>query len=210
MRLVTFQPMEIYDEIERNGIYYPPENKMLGKRVFCLKVDKDTMVHLYHTAPSMPQVMFIMNVPDNRVEEMDYVKWVNTLNGKPTEDGDSKYREYCIKYIEKQDIEETQIISNSSDANEVQDAFMNKHYRSLEKESGYRWYRLADRGIDWFWDSVESVEYIRMVTHAMMPEACALTEEHMDFLVERTKEIFIKAPIEGEDKSLLGIAKKIM
>ena len=210
MKLVTFQPMEVYDEIERNGIYYPPENKKLGKRVFCLKVDKDTMVHLYHTSPSMPQVMFIMNVPDNRVEEIDYVKWVNTLNGKPTEDRDSKYREYCLEYIDKQDIEEIQVISNSSDANEVQNAYMNRHYRSLEKESGYKWYRLADSGIDWFWDSVESRDYVKRITHVMMPVVCPLTEEYMDSVVEKTKEIFIKSPIEGEAKNLLGIAEKVM
>jgi len=202
MRLVTFQPMIVYDEIEKKGVYYPPENKRLGKRVFCLKVDKDTMLHLYHTAPTMPQVMFIMNVPDNRVEEIDYVKWVNTLNDKPVEDRESKYREYCLKYIEKQDIEEIQVISNSSDPDEVQDAFMDKHYRSLERESGYRWYRSADSGLAWFWESREAVDFVRMVAHAMIPEDCALTEEHMDALIEKIKTIFIKSRIESEAKTL--------
>lgn len=82
MRLITFQPLNVLETVNKIDIYEPKDKENLGKRLFCLKLDENTMENIFITAPSMPQVLIELDVDDSRVETLDYLEWVSYLNGR--------------------------------------------------------------------------------------------------------------------------------
>lgn len=191
MKLVTFQPKEVYDTLLKNNkIYVPKYNERLGQNVFCIKFDENSMENVYLTAPSMPQIMLILDIDDKRVEEIDYIQWVNKLNGFYTEEN-SEYKEYKIKEIRPEDVIFVEIISESDDVNKVQDDFMDKHLFKLEKMSGKQWYRANDEDFVKFWSTPQAIKYVNTLGHCMMPQKI-LTEKDLKKAHRLVREIFIK------------------
>ena len=190
MKLITFQPLKVKNIINKQGVYYPPDNDLIGKSIFCLKLDKDTMETVYMTAPSMPQIMLTLEVEDSRVTEIDYIQWVNQLNGLKGTKNLSKYKEYCIDYIKSEDIISKQVISKSNNPDIVQTDFMNTHFNELEILSGYEWFRAADEDFADFWGTDKSFELIARIQHCMMPTITPLTEIFVDETRDLLRKIF--------------------
>ena len=196
MRLITFQPLNILSLlVEDRQTYIPEKNKTLNKPVvFCLKVDENTMRTIFYTAPSMPQTMLVLEVPDEEILDYDYVKWINLICKQPEVETTGKYKEYHINRIEPDWVVRTRVITDSDDPDEVQDEFMNAHFRFLEKLSGYNWYRSNDEEIiKNFWRKNNIAhQYVAKVTHIMSPMHRSVTEEDIDEIISITENIFIK------------------
>ncbi|MBO5388700.1 MAG: hypothetical protein J6A59_11270 [Lachnospiraceae bacterium] len=187
MRFITFQPKLVVDELNKNGIYTPQDNEHFGRRIFALKIDKNIMERVFMCAPSMPQVAIIFEA-DNFVE-LDSVAWVNELHLGIHNKTDTKYKEYTFDKINKSDVLEIINISDSDDPDEVQDDFMDTHFRELEKLSGHKWYRLCDR--EDLVGSCESLELMRYIHLCMMPYR-EVTEKDYDTWAEIIRKLFIK------------------
>lgn len=195
MKLITFQPLKVVEALNKNGIYEPRYSESLGKRVFCLKLDENTMENIFITAPSMPQVLIELDVDDSRIEVLDYLEWVNYLNGHKKYTGKYadkvKYREYAIENIKSSDIVRVINISDSDDPDEVQDMFMNAHFDYIEKMSGNQWKRNNDTDMRKFWESYEAYTFVGKLTHCMMP-LTPLTDEELEEAHKLIREVYIK------------------
>ena len=195
MKLITFQPLSVIETISKEGIYEPKYKDNLGKRVFCLKLDENTMENIFITAPSMPQVLIELNVDDSRVETLDYLEWVNYLNGHKKYTGKYvnkvKYKEYAIENIKSSDIVKVINISDSDDPDRVQDMFMDTHFDYIEKLSGYQWKRNSDISMKRFWASPESYTFIDKITHCMAPLS-PLKDEELEEVHKLIREVYIK------------------
>lgn len=143
MKLVTFQPTKVYETLKARG-HYRPEDCGYGPYVYCLSLGAKTMQQLYHTSPTMPQMLMVLDVPVSRVRLVDYVSWHNQASGLPVAPPTYKHCECRLDYLLLSDVIDTQMISASDDADEVQDAFMATHYPVIEQASGYEWYKLDD------------------------------------------------------------------
>ena len=102
---------------------------------------------------------------------------------------DTKYKEYTFDKINKSEVLEIINISDSDDPDEVQDDFMDTHFRELERLSGHKWYRLCDR--DDLVGSCESLELMRYIHLCMMPYR-EVTEKDYDTWAEIIRKLFIK------------------
>ena len=195
MKLITFQPLSVIETISKEGIYEPKYKDNLGKRVFCLKLDENTMENIFITAPSMPQVLIELNVDDSRVETLDYLEWVNYLNGHKKYTGKYvnkvKYKEYAIENIKSSDIVKVINISDSDDPDRVQDIFMDTHFDYIEKLSGYQWKRNNDISMKRFWASHEAYTFVDKITHCMAPLS-PLKDEELEEAHKLIREIYIK------------------
>lgn len=193
MKLITFQPLKVLEEVSKTGIYEPEYKENLGKRVFCLKLDENTMENIFITAPSMPQVLIELNVDDSRVETLDYLEWVNYLNGHRKYTGKYvnkiKYKEYAIENIKSSDIVKVINISNSDDPDKVQDMFMDAHFEYIEKLSGYQWKRNKDASMRRFWTSPEAYTFVNKITQCMMP-LTPLTDKELEEAHKLIKEVY--------------------
>lgn len=195
MKLITFQPLKVIDTINKNGIYEPKDKENLGKRVFCLKLDENTMENIFITAPSMPQVLIELDVDDSRVETLDYLEWVNYLNGHKKYTGKYvnkvKYKEYAIANIKSSDIVRVVNISDSDDPDKVQDEFMDTHFEYIEKLSGHQWKRNNDASMRRFWGSPEAYTFVNKIAHCMMP-LTPLKDEELEEAHKLIREVYIK------------------
>lgn len=190
MKLITFQPFKIKEEIEDRGIYYPPNNNKIGKRVFCLRLDKTTAERLYLVAPTMPQMLLTLEIDNKYIEEIDYIQWVNKINNLEVPKETSKYKEYCINCIKDTDVLNTQIICKSNDMDLVQDAFLNTHFKEIESLSGYKWKKPEVEIPETFWKSSSGIELTNKMIHCMRPIFKPLTEEFMDETLQLIREVF--------------------
>lgn len=187
MRFITFQPWKVVESLDSTGIYNAPKNKKLKDKIYCLKVDENTMGRIFMCAPSMPQVAIIFETDD--YEELDSVAWVNEISLGLKIDSTSKYKEYTVNKISKDEVLEYITISKSEDPDEVQDDFMDTHFKELEKLSGHKWYRLCERE-----DLVGSAEADELMFHihlCMMP-FMPVTEKDYDKWAELIRRNFIK------------------
>lgn len=195
MRLITFQPLSVIQTINQEGFYESKYKDNLGKRIFCLKLDENTMENIFITAPSMPQVLIELNVDDSRVETLDYLEWVNYLNGHKKYTGKYvnkvKYKEYAIENIKSSDIVKVINISDSDDPDRVQDVFMDTHFYYIEKLSGHQWKRNSDISMKRFWASPESYTFIDKITHCMAPLS-PLKDEELEEVHKLIREVYIK------------------
>lgn len=193
MRLITFQPLKVLDTINKDGEYKPNFDEKLGERIFCLKLDENTMENIFITAPSMPQVLIELDVDDSRIETIDYLEWVNYINGHCEYTGkyaDSReYKEYAIKSIKSSDITKVINISNSENTDEVQDKFMDKHFEYIEKISNHKWRRNKDSELEKFWNSFDAYIFVNKIGHCMMP-LTPLTYEKLDEAHKLIREIY--------------------
>ena len=186
MKLITFQPLKVLETVNKFGEYIPEKNDRLGDRVFCLKLDENTMENIFITAPSMPQILIELDVDDSRIEVLDYLEWVNYLNGHRKYTGKYankvKYREYAIKSIKSSDIVRVIQVSDSDDPDIVQDKFMDSHFDYIEKLSGYTWKRNGDKHMRKWWNTAEAYDFVQKITRCMMPITpltdCELEEAH--------------------------------
>ena len=195
MRLITFQPLKVLDEISKDGIYVP-RNKVVGDKVFCIKLDENTMENIFITAPSMPQVLLELEVEDSDVETIDYIEWVNYINHhRPRYTGKyantAKYKEYALKCIKSKHVAKSVIICNSNDPDKVQDEFMEKHYDYIESLSGHKWKRSGDASMRRFWASPEAYNFVNKIAHCMMP-LTTLTEDELDEAHALVRKTFIE------------------
>ena len=185
MRLVTFQPLKVLNSIKDTGIYiHESKNDKIGNKIFCLKVDENTMENIFITSPSMPQVLIEFEVDDSEVETLDYIEWVNYLNNnrrvyKGTYANVSKYKEYAVTSIRQENIVHTEILTNNTNPDTVQDVFMDKHFDRYEKLSGKQWRRNRDLDASGFWHTYTSYDLVQKVTRCMMP-LTTLTEAEVD------------------------------
>lgn len=195
MKLITFQPLKVVDAVNKNGVWEPKDKELLGKRVFCLKLDENTMENIYITAPSMPQVLIELDVDDSRVETLDYLEWVNYLNGHRKYSGKYankvNYKEYAINCIKSSDIVRVINICNSDDSDVVQDTFMDTHYDFLEELSGHQWRRDGDIDMKRFWASPKAYTFVNKITHCMMP-LTPLTDEDLEEAHKLIREVYLK------------------
>lgn len=186
MRLLTFQPKSVLDAINGEAGCYTAtrEDTCFKGNIFCIKVDENTMENIFITAPSMPQVLIEFEVDDSEVEVTDYIEWVNYINDhKRAYTGKyaniTKYKEYAVSTIRKENVVYTEVVSDSDDADEVQDAFMDKHFKRYEELSGKKWKRNRDLDSSGFWETYEAFEFVTKVTQCMMPRE-TLTEKDVD------------------------------
>lgn len=195
MRLITFQPLKVLETVSKTGVYVPKDKEDIGKRVFCLKLDENTMENIFITAPSMPQVLIELDVDDSRVETLDYLEWVNYLNGHKKYTGKyvnkAKYKEYAIGSIKLSDIVKVIKISDSDNPDIVQDMFMNIHFDYIEKLSGNQWRRNNDIHMRRFWASPEAYTFVNKIAHCMMP-LTPLTVEELEEAHKLIREVYIK------------------
>lgn len=195
MRLITFQPLKVLEVVNKTGVYEPKYTENLGKRVFCLKLDENTMENIFITAPSMPQVLIELDVDDSRVETLDYLEWVNYLNGHKKYTGKYvdrvKYKEYAIGSIKSEDIVRVITISESDNLDKIQDEFMDTHFDYIEKLSGHQWRRNNDDSMKRFWTSPEAYTFVSKITHCMMP-LTPLTDEELEEAHKLIREVYIK------------------
>ena len=195
MKLITFQPLKVLETINKTGVYEPKDKDDIGKRVFCLKLDENTMENIFITAPSMPQVLIELDIDDSRVETLDYLEWVNYLNGHKKYTGKYankvKYKEYAIGSIKSSDIVKVINISDSDDPDIVQDMFMNIHFDYIEKLSGNQWRRNNDIYMRGFWASPEAYTFVNKISHCMMP-LTPLTDEELEEAHKLIREVYIK------------------
>lgn len=195
MKLITFQPLKVLDTVSKYGEYTPDLNDRLGRRVFCLKLDENTMENIFMTAPSMPQILIEIDVDDSRVETLDYLEWVNYLNGHRKYTGKYankvKYKEYAIENIKSSDIVKVINISNSDDPDKVQDMFMDAHFEYIEKLSGHQWRRNNDASMRRFWGSPEAYTFVNKIAHCMMP-LTPLKDEELEEAHKLIREVYIK------------------
>lgn len=193
MKLITFQPLKVLDTITKNGEYIPKTDDRLGSRVFCLKLDENTMENIFITAPSMPQILIELEVDDSRVEILDYLEWVNYLNGHRRYTGKYankvKYREYAIKSIKSSDIVRVIHVSDSDDPDIVQDKFMDSHFDYIEKLSGYTWKRNNDASMAKWWGTYDAYKFVEKITHCMMPMT-PLTDNELEEAHMLIREIY--------------------
>lgn len=188
MRLITFQPLHVLDTINKQGVYKAPFNSQTGSnKIYCLQVNENTMERIFTCAPSMPQVGIIFETDD--YEELDSIAWVNELFLNIKTNKTSKYKEYTVGSIKQSQIIKTIDISDSDNPDEVQDKFMDKHFKEFEKLSGHKWYRVCDRediiGTD---DAKIFFEYIQL---CMMPYR-EVTEEDYDKWLDIIRKLYIK------------------
>lgn len=188
MRFVTFQPLKVKDILEKEGVYKAKGNNTLEDKIFCLKVDKDIMERVYLSAPSMPQIMVIFE--SDEFEEIDSIARVNKLFLGVDTPSTSKYKEYTVGKIEACSVKSIKVISSSSNADIVQDAFIDSHFEELENVSGYKWKRGKDMKDSW-WNSSDGVGVVFAMTNCMIPEF-ELDERFYDNTVNLIKEHFIK------------------
>ncbi len=196
MRLLTFQPLRVLDDIRDKGRYtHTSANEKLGDKIFCLKVDENTMENIFITAPSMPQVLIEFEVNDSEVEIIDYIEWVNYINsnrraytGKYA--NVTKYKEYAVTCIKDASIVHTEILTDNKDPDIVQDVFMDKHFERYEKLSGKKWKRNRDLDLSGFWQTHKAYELVEKVTRCMMPMT-TLTEEDVDEAHKIIKETYL-------------------
>lgn len=174
MKLVTFQPIKVWKQLEAGNTYYPPADGMYGPYVFCLALNEQTMQSLYHTSPTMPQMLLVLDVPVIRISRIDCVQWVNSLNGFPARKPTYKHCEYTIKYLSKSDVVDTQLVSKSNSPDIVQDAFLDMHFPVIEEASGYRWRRFADMG------DTDFDHCLKAIMRVMYPFGAELTDEEVD------------------------------
>lgn len=140
MELITFQPAFVRDTILAHGMYLP-KHRVAGDfdKVFCLAVDEKTMERLPIVAPSFPQIGIIFETEDYEV--IDAISWVNHLSfgDEYVCDQDCKYKEYTVPHINKSNVKQFVEISSSSDADAIQDDFLECNIELLSKRSGKRW-----------------------------------------------------------------------
>lgn len=193
MKLITFQPLKVVETVTKNGEYTPEYNDILGKRIFCLKLDENTMENIFITSPSMPQVLIELEVDASRVEVLDYLEWVNYVNGHRKYTGKYanrvKYKEYALSSIKSTDIVRIIMISDSDDADIVQDAFMDSHFEYIEKLSKHRWKRNKDNSMKKWWSTTEAYNFVQKITHCMMP-LVQLTDEDLEEAHRLIREIY--------------------
>lgn len=194
MKIITFQPLKVLEKLQQDGVYEPEYNERLGQRVFCLKLDENTMENVFMTAPSMPQVFIEFEVDSTDVEVLDYLEWVNYLNGHNKYTGKFsskvKYKEYAVKSIKMLDVLSTGIISKSDDPDKVQDDFMDYHFTHLENLSGHNWYRNNDKHMEKFWQSFEALNFVNKITHCMMP-ITKLTDSELEEAHQLIRKIYM-------------------
>lgn len=177
MRLVTFQPTKVYETLRANG-RYRPEDCGYGPYVYCLSLGEKTMQQLFHTAPTMPQMLLLLEVPVSRVHLVDYVSWHNWASGLPVAPPTYKHCECTLDYLLLSDIINTQMISTSDNADVVQDAFLDTHYPVIEQASGYEWYKLNDVSEE----DIPTVEYnafIMTMMQILSPVNNPITDEEV-------------------------------
>lgn len=195
MKLITFQPLKVLEEVSKTGIYEPEYKENLGKRVFCLKLDENTMENIFITAPSMPQVLIELDIDDSKVEVLDYLEWVNYLNGHKKYTGKYankvKYKEYAVKSIKSSDIVRVINISSSDDPDKVQDMFIDTHFDYIEKLSGHQWKRNKDVSMRRFWNSHEAYNFVNKISHCMVP-LTPLTDSELEEAHKLIREVYIK------------------
>lgn len=141
MRLVTFQPKSVLNEIYSKGVYVANSiYDVIGERVFCLRVDENLMENIYMISPSVPQVAIEFEA---EAEAVDYVGWVNYLNGhaKTYVDSRSGYNEYVVHEIRVDQVKRVIEISNSDNIDSVWDDFLDYKFEDYEMLSGYHWTR---------------------------------------------------------------------
>lgn len=187
MKFITFQPKSVLDTLNKDGVYNAPSNEVLKNKIYALKLDEHTMERIFTCAPSMPQIAIVFNSED--FEEIDSVAWVNELNLGITESLNTKYKEYIFDKIELSSVESTINISDSEDPDEVQDDFMDYHFKSIQKLSGYSWYRLCDV-VDSLTEE-ESSELMYYVELCMMP-FMPVTEADYDIWLDLIRKHFIR------------------
>lgn len=196
MKLVTFQPLKALRDIENKGRYTPSiYNPVVGDRVFCIKVDKDTMETIHITAPSMPQVLIEFEVDDSEVEVIDYVEWINYLHnfrskyvGRYAEK--VLYKEYTVNYIDAKSVTHTEVICSSSNPDLVQDMFMDHHFDEYEKLSGHKWRHNKDAKMRSFWSSEDAYNMVSKVTKCMIPDKI-LTEDDVTLARQLIRDVYI-------------------
>lgn len=186
MKLVTFQPIKVSRVLKTEGVYKAQDNDTFMNKIFCLKLDKSTMERVFAISPSMPQVMIVFETED--YEELDYIKWVNKIFLNKSTRGSSKYKEYMVNEIKESCVIRYEIISTSTDVQEVQNNFMDHHFMELEMLSGNSWYRFKDK--DW-WETVEAQEYVNKICSCMIPQT-VLTENYFDEAMRLIRKYFIK------------------
>lgn len=175
IKLITFQPNKVYEQLQETGRYQPAAGCMYGQRIFCLALNEKTMQQLFHTAPTMPQIMLVLEVSADRVTRIDYVDWVNRLNGFQSDPPSFTYCEYTLDYLLKSDVVDIQKVSDSSDVDTVQDAFLDTHYPIVEEASGYRWRRLADLdGAPYAQEDYDNC--VLKIMRLMVPQFVAITD----------------------------------
>lgn len=194
MKLITFQPLKVLETVNNSGEYIPEDKEFIGRRVFCLKLDENTMENMFITAPSMPQVLIELDVDDSRVEILDYLEWVNYLNGHRKYTGKYaekvKYKEYALSSIKSSDIVRVIHVSDSDNPDVVQDAFMDRHFEYIEKLSGYKWKRNNDLSMKKWWGTADSYNFVQKITHCMMPQK-TLTDKELEEAHRLIRETFI-------------------
>lgn len=193
MKLITFQPLAVLDEIDKYRVYTPPECNIIEKYVYCTKLDEHTAERLFLLAPSFPQILIYLDVDDSKIEEIDSVSWVNKifLGAKYNKD-ESKYKEYRISEIRKEEVYKTKIISNSYNEDKVQDDYMNKHFYDIERLSGSKWYRGSDDKILEFWGSHQAMNFVKKVARCIMPLEREVTEAEFDEAIKLINKYFKK------------------
>lgn len=136
----------------------------------------------------MPQVMVIFE--SDEFEEIDTISWVNKLFLDLDVPSTSKYKEYMVDRIDLSSVVSMKVISTSSNADEVQDAFIDAHFEELEDISGKKWFRGMGKGESW-WGSKESVEFVHAVSLCMMPYV-RLDEYDYNMALSLIRKHFIK------------------
>lgn len=185
MKFITFQPKCVADILSSVGVYNAPKNEILMSKIFCLKVDSDTMERLFMCAPSMPQIAIIFETEE--YAELDSVTWVNKLSLGLDLKLNTKYKEYLVDRIYNSSVIEVIDISNSDDPIEVQNDFMNTHFKELEQLSGHRWHRLCDR--EDLFGTAKAEWLLHYVSLCMMPYR-EVTEKDFDRFAEIIREEF--------------------
>lgn len=197
MRLLTFQPKTVLDTINGEAGCYTAtrEDTCFKGNIFCIKADKTAMENIFITAPSMPQVLIEFEVDDSEVDVIDYIEWVNYINnhrraytGKYA--NVTKYKEYVVSAIRRENVIHTEVVSDSNDADKVQDMFMDKHFERYEKLSGKKWKRNRDLDSSGFWETYEAFEFVTKVTQCMMPRE-TLTEKDVDAAHRLIRETYL-------------------
>lgn len=196
MRLVTFQPLKVLQDIDTKGKYtHESKDERLGNKIFCLKVDENTMENIFITAPSMPQVLIEFEVDDSEIESLDYIEWVNYLNNnRRTYKGKyatvAKYKEYAVTSIDASNVIHREILTDITNPDVVQDIFMDKHFDRYEKLSDHKWKRNRDLDSSGFWQTPKAYELIQKVTRCMMPMQ-TLTEQDVDEAHKIIREVYL-------------------
>ena len=155
-----------------------------------MKVDEKTRERLFFIAPSMPQIGIIFE--SNDFEIVSSVEHENNLFlGVPyVYNENSKYKEYIVKSIKKDQVKEIFTISESNDPDTVQDDFQDFDFQRFEKISDKTWKKFEITE-NIFGNYENARDFVEALTICIIPTLGPVSEKDYDNAVNLIYKYFV-------------------